>query len=82
MIHPQTPGPGVHIMFELQHDQVSGADTETYRAKGNPPTLNPKKEGFHMFDATERSISGAATDIPHKLETLTKRRLALWTRTA
>ena len=37
-------------MFELQHDQVSGADTETYRANGNPRDVEP-----NMFDLTERS---------------------------
>ena len=32
---------------ELQHDQVSGADTETYRAKGNPRNAEPRERGAH-----------------------------------
>ena len=58
-----TLGPGVPIRFGLQHDQVSGADTETYRAKGNPRNVEHAKGGPHMFDSTEiLRHSGAGTE--------------------
>ena len=47
---PQMPGPRVHSLFELQQDQVSRANTETYRAN-----VEHRKGGPHMFDSMERS---------------------------
>ena len=43
MSAPTTHGPGVHITFELQYDQVSGADTETYHAEGNQHDVEPSE---------------------------------------
>ena len=41
------------LTMQVANKATNGADTETYRAKGNPRNVEHAKGGPHMFDSTE-----------------------------